>query len=176
MWLAFAVSILLMVPAIAEAQAIDLSQGDRVRVTSNRNGYDERIATVSRVKGDSIVLLVGGRPASIAIADLNRVDVSTGRGDYGRRGMIIGGLIGAAGGVLGGSLEKPCGGQTPCSVEAEKFQPLAIVVLASFGSVIGRFVGQRYETESWESVKIPGRVSLTPVRGGRVALSLRASF
>ena len=158
----------------AEAQAVHLPQGARVRVTGD--GHVQRSAIVSGATADSLVLRLGGRTESIAWADVTTLDRSVGYRDYGRRGAMVGGGIGAIAGVIGGATQKPCGGRTPCNVEPAKVEPLAIVVLGSAGAIVGWLIGQRFETEEWESVPIRGRPRVALMGNGRVAVSVGRRF
>lgn len=176
MRLALVIPLLLLLPVTTiAAQSLDVSSGDHVRVWSTVHGYDGEFVTVAGVRGDTIVLLFSSGRKLIAASDLDRMQVRSAEGTYARRGTIIGFLAGVgAGALVSASQERPC--PPGCTAPAAKFEPLAIILFATVGASVGWLVGSQIEFERWESVALPRRISVTPARGGAVAVSLSLTF
>ncbi len=179
MKLAFAVSILLMVPAMAETQSATLAVGARVRVTSPSDDLNKHVATVTEVRGDSVV--VAGRTGSrtIGLSNVTALEVSTGtRNRVMRDGLIgfgAGALLGVAFGV---SAEDECSEEYICLVPASsgEFAAVGAVVFGAVGLVTGAIIGAFDRADRWERASLPVRASIGPSRSGGVSLNFSRTF
>jgi hypothetical protein len=164
----------LVLPRSASGQS--LAPGARVRFSYAGEG--RRTGTVVSLTRDTLVVRLGdGSPAShLALDRVARLEVSEGmesRTRYVKKGLIIGGGIGALAGLIA-----PCsGGPEPICVS-----PLAGAVLGGIGggaegSLVGLIVGVR-RSEKWEWVPLEwrhlGLVTPSAARGRGVGL--RISF
>lgn len=173
------VALVFLVSAAAEAQAPAVNAGARVRVTSKAHDYNRRVATVSAVRSDSIVLLMKkGNLATVALSDIDEMQVSVGQRRTVLRGMLAGGLIGAAGGaVIGAATYEPCEGFCVlASNSAGAEAAITGTVLGVLGLVVGGVVGAINTTDRWGPSTVPGSISVGPAPGGRVAVGLTRSF
>lgn len=173
------VALVFLVSAAAEAQAPAVNAGARVRVTSKVHDYDRRVATVSAVRSDSLVLLMKkGNSATVALSDIDQMQVSVGRRRTVLRGMLAGGLIGAIGGaVIGAVTYKPCEGFCIfASDNAGEEAAIAGTALGVVGLVVGGIVGAINTTDRWGPATVPGSISVAPAPGGRVAVGLTRTF
>jgi len=176
---AFGITVLVwLVAATAEAQAPAITAGTRVRVTSRVHDYNRKVATVNELRGDSVVLVAGSRPVTMALSDLDQIQVSVGRRRTVLRGMLAGGLIGAVGGaVIGAVTYQPCEGFCLFVPDnAAEAGVLTGTVLGVVGVAVGGIVGAFNTTDRWGPATAPGRISLAPAPGGRVAVGLTRSF
>lgn len=174
MWLAFAVSILLMVPAIAEAQSPVVAAGARIRITAPSDNLKKHVATVGDVRGDSIVVEFRGGSKTIALANVTALEISTGRRRQVFRdaalGLGIGALTGAALGAV--TYKEP-------DIIINSRQTAAAtggILLGTVGLVAGALVGLEHRTDRWEPVRLPGRATIAPTRSGGVSLGFSRAF
>ncbi len=177
MKLAFAVSILLMVPAIAETQSATLAPGARVRVTSPSDDLNKHVATVTEVRGDSVV--VAGRTGSrtIGLSNVTALEVSTGTRNRVMRDGLIGFGAGALLGVaFGASAEDECSEGYLCVVPASEFAAVGAVVFGAVGLMTGAIIGAFDRADRWERASLPVRASIGPSRSGGVSLNFSRTF
>lgn len=162
-------------PAPAFAQ-LGLHPGARVRVTAyGVCGCGP--STVLRQTSDSLVLGFPDRtPIEVAIADLSSIEVS--RGTSHLHGAYVGGVWGAAVGVLA-FLASPieCDGQgrgADCLPDKSRPSQLQYLSEGAFGgAIIGAIIGGAIGRERWESVNIAGRPHIAASRhGASLGLSL----
>jgi len=183
MRLAFAVSILLMVPAIAETQSATLAVGARVRVTSPSDHLRKHVTTVMELRGDSIVVGVRGSSRTIGLADVTVLEVSTGtRNRFFRDaglGLGIGVIVGA---VAGAVTYEECVPRGPfdCLLVSESSTQAAVVgggiVLGAVGLAAGAVVGAFHRTDRWAPVRMPVRAAIAPTRSGGVSFTISRAF
>lgn len=176
---AFGIAVLVwLVAATAEAQAPAVTAGSRVRITSGVHDYDRKVATVHDLRGDSLVLVVRSKPVTVALSDVDQIQVSVGQRRTVLRGMLAGGLIGAVGGaVIGAATYKPCEGFCMfASNSAGGEAAIAGAALGAVGVVIGGIVGAINTTDRWAPATLPGSISVAPSPAGGVAVSLRRTF
>lgn len=174
MRLAFAVSILLMVPAIAETQSTALTAGARVRVTSPSDDLNRHVTTVTEVRGDSIVVagLAGSR--TIAISNVTALDVSAGtRTQVLRDGLIGFGAGALLGGIVGAATYEGSDFFVGSSVEAGA---LVGTMFGAVGLVVGGVVGALHRTDRWQPARMPVRAAIIPSRSGGVSLNFSRAF
>lgn len=158
-----------------------LSAGARVRIA--RTGEKPRIATVIGHSADTLVVKWPefANPVPVPIADISRLDVSTGQHRRVLNGMALGtASVGALGAVVGMITYKPCTSTEflGCLLAPESRSASAVMggaVGGALGLVVGTIVGlQRHE--SWRRVPLEARrsaVSVSPhARGTRLGLAL----
>ena len=79
----------------ASSQAVQPKTGDRIRLTARLNALDHRTARVLNVRSDTLFLQIApAETLAVALAGVSRLEVSTGRRRYTRRGLVVGTLIG----------------------------------------------------------------------------------
>lgn len=174
------VALVFLVSATADAQAPAINAGARVRVTSKVHDYNRRVATVSAVRRDSLVLFMKkGNSATVALSDIDRMQVSVGRRRMVLRGMLAGGLIGAVtGAAAGAATYEECKDQicflTP--VSAGEAAAGGATILGVVGVAVGGVIGALVTTDRWGPATVPGTISVAPSPGGRVAVGLTRTF
>lgn len=154
-------------------QAISIAPGTRVRVRA-ANLVAPLVANFLQMRGDTAVFIedAAGRGVwSLHVSDITRLERSDGEQKSNRtyivRGAVVGGGIGALGGLLIASSLKP-------SDSGKKYSRGASGGAgALLGAVIGGVVGSRFGSERWTNVPLPRRVSLLPDPRG---LGLRVGF
>lgn len=177
MKLAFAVSILLMVPAIAETQSATLAPGARVRLTSPSHDFKRHVTTVTDVRGDSIVVGVRGSSRTIALTDVTALEVSTGKQRQFFRNAALGLGIGAlTGAVIGAVSYEECVDCWFGPQSAAQEAALGAVLLGTAGLVTGAIVGGFHRTDRWAPVRMPIRAAIGPARSGGVGLTISRTF
>ena len=177
-------------PAFARAQAsAPAAVGERVRVaTPVRYGEFRYVGRVVSLHGDSMSVLADGSDGTQAIplAEITSLEVSGGTRTNGKRGMLYGGVIGAAGGaVIGAALSRKPG--PACESELFCVQPEAdraldavagMVTGGVLGLAVGGLIGMSHRTERWipRPLGSRGRVGVVPARGGRAAVNVSMRF
>jgi hypothetical protein len=169
-----ALSVLLMSPAASAAgQSFDLSSGQRVRITAPSLGLKKEVATVSEVRGDTIVLSSPSGSQTIAIENITGLDVSTGA----RTEIVRFGLIGFAAGatvgaIVGVAAHEPSDLFTPAATGA-----VVGAVYGAVGLLAGGLIGSLQRTDRWRAVRIVRLTgALRPIAAGRIGFSFSRAF
>ena len=162
------------------AQAVPLSPGARVRVTTPSEPHARQVGTLIAVGADSIHLRRDGRADSLSIplAQVTAIELSQGQRTQGRRGMGIGFLAGAGFGVLIGLADGDDPPENFIQFSAAEKAMLGGAVLGAVGGVVGGVAGLASRTERWQRVPLAearGRVGVVPRPGG-VGLSVSMRF
>ncbi|MEX1186311.1 MAG: hypothetical protein WEA80_06955 [Gemmatimonadaceae bacterium] len=162
------------------AQMAGLGAGSRVRVTSPRDDLNKHVGTVLEVRGDSVVIAGRHGSRTIALANVTRLDVSTGTRRHVGRGALIGLGVGALLGltVVDEGVEDCTDEFLICPVPVSRAQMATAGALVSgaAGVVIGAIVGAFVKSDRWESRSAPFRAAINPGRSGGVQLSLSRKF
>lgn len=168
-------------PAVAEAAPSSLL-GQRVRITTEGRGtFGRHIeGRVLRVGSEGIVVeshSPGSFPQSVALRDLVRLDVHTGRRRAIKEGLLTGAvLLGVTGAAVGAThADYLC----ECDSGNELSLGLSLgAVAALIGGGIGAGVGALVEKDEWRRVeprRMADGLSLQPVRRG-VAVAYTVRF
>ena len=159
---------------LATTNAQTLSAGTRVRVKS-----PSLVAPITGnyqgMRRDTLVLIeddVSAKVWNFTTSSIETLEVSDGMRRGNRKHMVRWGTWGTLGGagigwLLAATLE--AGG------DAEYNDAASAAVGAVLGAGLGVAYGYRIVEERWNSVPIPGRVGVLPMRGG-VRVSYSASF
>lgn len=142
-----------------------LAPGARVRIT--QAGQQPRVATVVAHTRDTLLVRWPDLTNTVAVpvAEISRLDVSTGRHRNLVKGMVLGTVGGAAVGALVGALAyQPCTGNCLDLFDREGSALLGGALLGTLGFVVGTLAGLPSH-DTWQ------RVSLD---GGRVAVAVRS--
>jgi hypothetical protein len=164
----------------------------RIRITAAPNALDTSAsarrssvayypaARVLSVGSDSLFLLVAPADTlAVALAGVSRLEVSTGRRRYAKRGAGIGALIGVASGVVMGYASGDDRGWC-CFSAGEKAFGYG-VGLGLSGLIIGSVIGAFTVSDRWTSVPLGvstprrRRSSATRLRDGWLASPIRRS-
>lgn len=168
-WPIAALAALLWAPAV-EAQDRSVYPGDRVRVTDARRWT----GMVTAVGADTIHVVPEGEssPRPLALASLERLEISLGEAPRGRS-FLIGGLVGAG---TGAGVAAIVSARHTCEPEpddlgltpaCETVGPVAIVASSVIGFALGGAIGTLLgRGERWVRAAAPARV-------GSVRLELR---
>jgi hypothetical protein len=140
----------------AIAQQAALAEGARVRLVTTALPADHQVARIVSADNDSIVFRSDAYPVtrSLALSQIDRIDVSEGRHRQAGSGAMIGLGIGAiGGGILGAASFSPCndgwciGPQTRTGNTA-----LGAALFGALGGLTGAIIGSFYQRENWKSV------------------------
>jgi hypothetical protein len=175
---AFLCAALLVIPlGAASSQSVQLGRGDLIRLTFQFNPLDNQIGHVLVVRGDTLFLQVApAETLAVALADVNQLDVSTGRRRYALRGAGIGSLVGGGLGAVMGYASGDDRGW--CCFSAGGKAIIYGVGLGVTGLVIGAIAGSLHVTDRWTSVPL-GSAEATPrlqVGRGHARLAVTVSF
>jgi hypothetical protein len=161
--------------------------GERVRITTaSQQGGERIVGSVVAVQGDTLLLRSSGAvaPRPVAFAAIRELEVSFGREGKTARGLLYGGLIGAAAGGAFGAVayQKPdCDSSAWICDELAPRRSASVVVGAALGAVAGLAVGglwgATHPTERWirRPLGSTTRVGIVPARHG-ATVSLVARF
>ena len=166
----------------AAPKASTLAPGARVRITNAES--ERRIATVVARQGDTLLVRWPEftTPVAVPLADISRLEVSTGRHRRVLKGLLLGTAAGGVTGLLIGAVSyEPC--ETTeflgCFLEPESRAASAAfggAVGGALGLVVGSLAGLARH-ERWQGVPLDDRrvaVAVTPrANGTRLGVSLR---
>ena len=157
------------------AQTDQVQTGARIRVTSSANKLVKEVGVVREVAGDSLVFASDRSSQSwtVAMRELDRLEVSTGRHRKTLTGLGIG--------LLGGGVTSALIGAAACQ---DGFFTKAECVAGSgmmgalAGMLIGTIAGAATRTEGWRGVqeRKPLAMMVKPLGGGKVAIGVRIGF
>lgn len=168
-------------PLVAGGQS-PLSVGARVRVTAPDAALEQYVTTIQDVRGDSIVVDIGGRSRTLGLANVTSLEVSTGTRRQTLRGVGFGLGIGAMVGAVAGALTyEECVPQTlfDCLMATESSSEAAVMggILGGIvGAATGAIVGALRRTERWSSIELPVRVAIAPLGSGGVRVMMSRAF
>jgi hypothetical protein len=185
-----AAAALMLVPLGAvSSQAAQPTSGARIRITTAPNALDKRVsarysseayfpaARVLSVGSDSLYLLVAPADTlAVALADVARLEVSSGRKRLTGKGAGIGALVGATSGVVMGYASGDDRGW--CCFSAGEKAVAYGVGLGLSGLVVGMVIGAFPVSERWTSVPLGAAAATPRVQMGRggARLSVAVSF
>jgi hypothetical protein len=153
------------------AAPADPSVGSRVRITSSA-GNEPVTGVLLSIDVDALVLRREGIDAAsrIPVAEIVKLEVSSGR----RSQMGRGAMIGAAVGVMPGLLLTF--GDYSSDVHGDSHAGTVAVIGAAGGALVGAAIGWALKTEDWVPSEVPrAAVAAVPVRRG-VAVSFRLTW
>jgi len=163
-------------PAPPAAKTFGLSPGDRVRFSTGK-GQPVTEGNVVAADPEALLLRLRGvdEPVQIRWSSLRRLEVHRGQHSLARRGEKIGMLaVGVPFAVL---TFLSAGGAEVTDSEMAAVALAAGTVAAGIGGVAGMLIGSVCRTDRWDKVDLqPIRVSLTPHRGGGLAVALSWRF
>jgi hypothetical protein len=140
------VALLLLAPPVAQAQPLDV--GSRIRITSDWYRLDHAIGYVQASSRDSLLVSLEStrRVRPLALERIGSIEVSAGSRRRSLRGLAIGGLVGAALGLVVGLSEAddPEGWVTGGASVA-----LGVGLFGGTGAILGFAIGSVVKTESW---------------------------
>jgi hypothetical protein len=158
--------------------AASLAPGARLRITT-RDGEKPRIATLVARTADTLQLRMAGSANTVAmpLADISRLDVSTGQHRNVYKGMILGVLAGGGGGaLLGAASYQPCTSQclfAPANAGASAV--IGGVAGGALGLVVGSLIGA-VRVDDWKRVVPDARRVAVSVRPGARGVGLAVRF
>ena len=163
---------------VAQAPRQTFAVGARLRISAPALGDDPRLAQVVASSSDTLVV----RPAdardftvTVPLAEVTRIEVSTGHRPRKKRFALIGLAAGSAVGALVGvaSYSDPCASEPAvCAGWFYETQRGDAVAGAFGGGILGAIggavLGQVWQRETWTALPFTrtGRVRLTPGGGG----------
>ena len=163
---------------LLQAQGISsLEPGARVRLFTPSVGRGGLVGTVVRPVRDTLAILPakGSDTVVVAVAELTRLELSTGRHPHALKGMGIGLLVGAAGGAIAGWASGDDRGWF--GLTAGEKARIGATLFGVAGSLVGGAIIGR-ATEGWEVVRLPSgsRISVAPRGNAHVALAYSVAF
>lgn len=170
-------------PGQTAASAASLRAGTRVRIT--QEGQQPRIAEVVTGRADTLFVRWPefASTTAVPLAEVSRLEVSTGRHRKVLRGAVVGTLsAGAAGFVLGAATYSPCTSTEPFGcLLAPTSRGESAAVGGAVGGVLGLIVGTLVglpNREGWQRMSLDARrvaVAVTP-RASSTSLGVTVRF
>lgn len=161
--------------ALGAQESLPIAPGTRVRVASPRL-VAPLVANFLRMRGDTAVFIEDGSGQgvwSIQLADITRLEQSSGERRGETRNVAKGAAIGGgAGFVLGYAFAAVF---SPSDSSKKFSRGLTGLAGAAVGGAIGAYFGYRRGVENWTNVALPRRLSLIPYHRG-AGLSLTFEF
>lgn len=163
--MAFVLALALVQAAVCTAQQADLAAGTRVRLVTPSLQADHQLARIVSADKDSIVFRSDAYPVtrSLAVSDIERIDVSGGSHRQTGRGALMGLAIGGGTGiVLGLATYEPC--TSWCFGPSSRGESAALAggVLGIIGAVTGGLIGAFHKKEEWKPLAVKPTAALTP--------------
>ncbi len=176
---AIATCIALLVPASGfSAEEETLVRGARVRLTSASSSGARLQGTVESVDDTTLTIINDDHQmVKVSRAQLTKVEMAWGRKGRARNGLLIGGLVGLAAGVLVAATPDALCTKFDCAplTTGEKVG-LALGATAVYGAM-GAGIGALVKTDRW--VEVPPdkiRVSVAPTSGRGIAVGVTFGF
>lgn len=173
---------LLMLPTVTVAQqpkptpppqgALSIVRGSRVRVSSPVF-VTPLVANYLELRGDTLIFFEEGAGRgiwSVTLDQVRQLESSVGQRSRYRPYIIAGALIGGSIGAVGGLLMAST--LDPSDPEKRYSRPLTTTLGALVGGGLGAYIGSRRTTEQWAAVRLPRRVSFGPDGYGAVRVWL----
>jgi hypothetical protein len=178
---AVALALLLAASGGVAGEAPPLIAGSRVRVTAVGALTGRVTGTLAKLgDGTLTVLAENGNVVELEAGSLTRIEVSGGRRDHGRSGLLVGLALGVP---LGFFLYDDTRKNSPtaCGIEVYRecnsSDKLAFVLSGAFlGAAGGWYLGRKGGRETWSPVPLDGlSIAVQPTKGGG-RLAVRLSF
>ena len=169
-----------ILPARTTAQDNALSEGTRARLVSASLQQDQQIVRIISTSNDTVVFRSETYPVtrSLALAEIQRVEVSNGVHRNTGRGAVIGLLAGGiSGAIIGAATYTPCEGW--CILEPTSSGQAAAwgaALLGGVGLVAGTVIGALNKTEEWRPLAVKPTLNAMAAGGGRVGLQFTHAF
>lgn len=157
---------------VVTPQGLPLARGARVRIKAS-NLVAPLVANYLEVRSDTLILFeesAGRGVWSFALAQVERLETTTGDQRGHRRYILRGAAYGFAGGAVAGFLF--ASSSKPSDPDREYSRPLSAFVGGALGAGVGALIGSRIVAEGWAPVPLPRRVSIGPDAQGRLRLGL----
>lgn len=167
-----------MPPAIAESQMVP--EGSRIRIAASRLGDKPVLATVVEIGADTVVIRPADRPVSTVVprSEITSLQMSEGTRrpilKYALRGFLIGAGTGAVIGAV--TYDDDTGYWCMFACSRASNAALSGVLGGVVGMVAGGIVGATRQSEKWNTVIDPRRVSIAPGGEGGVRVGYTAAF
>ena len=169
-----------ILPARVIAQDNALGEGARARLVSASLQEDQQIVRIISTSNDTVVFRSETYPVtrSLPLAEIQRVEVSSGLHRNTARGAVYGLFAGGiAGAIIGAVTYTPCEGwciMVPnSSGEAAAF---GAAVFGAVGLVAGTIVGGLTQTEEWHALPVKPTVTAMAAGSRGVAVQFNRSF
>ncbi|MDB4950860.1 MAG: hypothetical protein JWM27_3509 [Gemmatimonadetes bacterium] len=160
--------------SVVRVAGVGLVPGARVRVWAVSPRLYRADATLQQVRGDTLVLRVGGGLVTVPADAVTRLDVRQGGASWGQgarhgavRGLLVGGVLGAAGGAVvfpgdDAYVRSTLVGQ-------------GIMIGVGLGATLGAVVGAVHPGDAWTPSRTPVRVTVgrTVDGGTKLGASIR---
>jgi hypothetical protein len=169
----FLLPLLLLLPVYAIQAQVLPDSGARVRITNSSFPRVKTVGTLERVTPDTIV--VAGQ--LIIRSTIGRVEVSEGRRSQWRRGLLMGGLVGAGVGALSTAVLFAGIDWSDGNGGVETGVAIMAAVGSGAGLLVGAAIGALIQGDRWRKVPLD-RVTLAPMvrRDGVLGLSIGLAF
>ncbi|MFN2636098.1 MAG: hypothetical protein ABR585_03645 [Gemmatimonadaceae bacterium] len=177
---AFVGAVVLVLPVLLFAQNVSLTEGTRARLVSSSLQKDHQIVKIISADNDTVVFRSDAYPVtrSLALSEIERIDVSSGLHRQTTRGLAIGLMSGVIGGaIIGAATYTPCEGW--CFLEPSSRGASAALgggVLGVLGGVTGALIGAFHQTESWKPLTVKPTAAATTHGTIRYGLQLTRTF
>jgi len=161
-----------------QAQIVSsLVTGDRVRVFTPSLSREGVVGMIVGRAPDTLTILSAEHSDTVIVplSELTRLELSKGRHRNGLKGMVIGLLLGAAGGAIAGRASGDDRGWGDTASQKELSDAVACGVA---GLIIGGTIGSNSETEDWVVIRpLSGsRLSVAPRSDHRLAVAYSVAF
>lgn len=173
-------ALLLLVPCPAAAQGhIRLQPEQRIRIIAPEAGIGRaRAATVLQMHGDSVLIQLHGMQRNVALADIQGLETSLGKGSR-KRWALTGGAIGT---VVGSGValwarnnweqKVVVPGEGIFNDYSEPYSNTVLAGVAVTGTVLGVGIGALFPSDRWERVPLRAGAAATE-SGVGVGFTLR---
>lgn len=173
----FLLSALAQLPATTiAAQEMGLAEGARVRLVSSTLPTDHQLARIISASNDTIVFRSDAYPVtrSLALRDIDSIEVSTGNHRRTGRGALIGIGIGIAGGAaLGAATFSPCKGFCVVPETRGGAMGAGAAFFGTLGGLTGALIGAMHTQEDWKPLIL--RPTLAVGAAGQHTFGIQAS-
>ena len=155
-----------IVSGASSSLAAQIGAGARIRVSLKPPMRRTLVGTLDTLRNDSLQIQAESGIVNVPLADIETLEVSTGRHSLSRTGVRIGTIAGMAAGLAVGTAHLDDCGSTAfsdiCGTSNASLLIVSSVAGGLAGAGLGWLVGSRFHAEGWKVVPTgPHRVAIT---------------
>ena len=170
-------ALLLMLPAVTDAQVTGVEKGDKVRVTAPEQLTAKTRGIITGISRDSLQFMRHDSVLHVSLSSIQKLEVSTGIKRSAGRGALIGaGSFGLTLGFIMMATDKTCSSDDLWCMDlfsrSDSFK-LGFVSGALLGGVSGAIIGHFIKRDRWEKINLEPLTLASHPDGSIPAIGIR---
>ena len=177
--MAFLFALALLAATRGSAQLPVPVEGTRVRLVTNSLPPDQQLGRIISADHDTVAFRPDAHPftVSLAVSEIERIDISRGSHRHAGRGALVGLAIGAIGGaVFGASAYTSCTDWCLLPNSRAATAGLGAAFFGLLGAASGGIIGAFIKTEEWKPLVVRPTSGLTPAGQRTFGIQVSRTF